>query len=73
MDQSQEPGMSSVQDLQRIVDASREIGAIGEVLSLLEGIGGPTRIEPDALGVIGRMIAARVAEILEAAAGVEPE
>ena len=61
------PGL--VKALRQIDKANREIGAIGEMLSLLTGQGVMT-IEVDALGVIGSMIAERSAEIMESSQGI---
>lgn len=45
-------------------------GALGEILQLFWGMGGPVNLEPDCLGVIGREINDRMAGVLEAVQGI---
>lgn len=52
--------------LTKIREEIRLVWAIGEVLQLFEGMSGPVNLEPDCLGVVGRLIADRMAGALEA-------
>ena len=51
---------------QKIREEIRVIGAIAEVFQLFEGMAGPVKLEPDSLGVLGKLIVDRASEILEA-------
>jgi hypothetical protein len=54
----------------KIQNEIRLVGALGEILQLLEGMGGPVNLEPDCLGIIGREISERMAGVLEAVEGI---
>jgi len=64
MDHETESSIQAATD--QILKEVRLVGALGEILALFEGSGGPVRLEPDCLGVIGAEIADRVAGVLEA-------
>lgn len=64
MDHETESSIQAAAD--QILKEVRLVGALGEILALFEGMGGPVRLEPDCLGVIGAEIAERVAGVLEA-------
>lgn len=55
---------------QKIREEIRVIGAIAEVFQLFEGMAGSVKLEPDCLGVLGKLIVDRASEILEAIATI---
>jgi hypothetical protein len=56
---------------EKIREEIRIVGAIGEILQLFEGMGGPVKLEPDCLGVIGKLIVYRMAGVSETLGGLE--
>lgn len=49
----------------RIREKIRIIGAMGEIFQLFDGIDGPVKLEPDCLGVVGKLIVDRVPDVFE--------